>query len=88
MWRARGVQRLGYTTLSPKWAPRAARFMANAETATSTDCTTISIVLNGRKTTISGPDGRLALEAAREAGIGIPTLCYYPNVANHRAVCR
>ena len=38
-----------------------------------------TITLNGRA--ISAPDGATILEAARGAGIQIPTLCWYPKLS-------
>jgi NADH-quinone oxidoreductase subunit G len=52
-----------------------------AETQTQT----ISFTLNGQKLTV--PKGTLVIEAARRAGIEIPSFCYYPGLAL-QAACR
>jgi len=45
----------------------------------------IKLTVNGK--TVEVNDGSTLLDAAREAGIYIPTLCYYPRLHSH-AVCR
>jgi NADH dehydrogenase/NADH:ubiquinone oxidoreductase subunit G len=45
----------------------------------------ISLTINGR--TVRAPAGTTLLQAARSAGIDIPTLCYHPNLTAN-AVCR
>ena len=45
----------------------------------------ISLTINGR--TVECDEGSTLLDAARQAGIYIPTLCYYPRLPSH-AVCR
>ena len=45
----------------------------------------INLSVNGRPVEV--PDGATILDAAREAGVYIPTLCYYPRLPSH-AVCR
>ncbi|HEV2288391.1 MAG TPA: NADH-quinone oxidoreductase subunit NuoG [Candidatus Acidoferrales bacterium] len=52
-----------------------------AETQTQT----ISFTLNGQKLTV--PKGTLVIEAAKQAGIEIPSFCYYPGLAL-QAACR
>ena len=52
-----------------------------AETQTQT----ISFTLNGQKLTV--PRGTLVIEAAKSAGIEIPSFCYYPGLAL-QAACR
>jgi NADH-quinone oxidoreductase subunit G len=52
-----------------------------AETQTQT----ISFTLNGQKLTV--PKGTLVIEAAKSAGIEIPSFCYYPGLAL-QAACR
>ncbi|HLW80989.1 MAG TPA: NADH-quinone oxidoreductase subunit NuoG [Candidatus Acidoferrales bacterium] len=52
-----------------------------AETQTQT----ISFTLNGQKLTV--PKGTLVIEAAKRAGIEIPSFCYYPGLAL-QAACR
>jgi NADH-quinone oxidoreductase subunit G len=52
-----------------------------AETQTQT----ISFTLNGQKITV--PKGTLVIEAAKRAGIEIPSFCYYPGLAL-QAACR
>src|SRR5574341_989508 len=46
-----------------------------------------SATINGR--TVSAPDGATILEAAREAGVEIPTLCWYPKlpIAGNCRIC-
>jgi NADH dehydrogenase/NADH:ubiquinone oxidoreductase subunit G len=46
---------------------------------------TLSLTINGR--TVQVPPGTTILDAARTAGIEIPTICYHPNLAAN-AVCR
>ena len=43
------------------------------------------LTVNGRSVEVA--DGLTLLDAAREAGVHIPTLCYYPRLPSH-AVCR
>jgi len=45
----------------------------------------IKLTINGRSVEVE--DGSTLLDAAREAGVHIPTLCYYPRLPSH-AVCR
>jgi NADH-quinone oxidoreductase subunit G len=45
----------------------------------------IQLTVNGRSVEIA--DGSTLLDAAREAGVHIPTLCHYPRLPSH-AVCR
>ncbi|MCW8933635.1 MAG: [FeFe] hydrogenase, group A [Gammaproteobacteria bacterium] len=45
----------------------------------------IKLTINGRSVEIN--DGSTLLDAARKAGVHIPTLCYYPRLPCH-AVCR
>ena len=45
----------------------------------------IKLKVNGRSVEVN--DGSTLLDAAREAGVYIPTLCYYPRLPSH-AVCR
>ena len=45
----------------------------------------ITLRINGRSVTV--PAGSSLLDAAREAGVHIPTLCYHPRMPAH-AVCR
>jgi len=45
----------------------------------------IKLTINGRSVEVE--DGSTLLDAAREAGVYIPTLCYYPRLPSH-AVCR
>lgn len=45
----------------------------------------IELTINGRKVSVN--EGTTLLDAAREAGVYIPTLCYYPRLPSH-AVCR
>ena len=45
----------------------------------------ITLTVNGRA--IECNDGSTLLDAAREAGVYIPTLCYHPRLPSH-AVCR
>lgn len=45
----------------------------------------IELTVNGRSVEVD--DGATLLDAAREAGVYIPTLCYYPRLPSH-AVCR
>ena len=45
----------------------------------------IKLTVNGRSIEVN--DGSTLLDAAREAGVYIPTLCYYPRLPPH-AVCR
>ena len=52
-----------------------------AETQTQT----ITFTLNGQKLTV--PKGTLVIEAAKSAGIEIPSFCYYPGLAL-QAACR
>ena len=47
--------------------------------------TPVSLTINGR--TVRVPAGTTLLQAARSAGIDIPTLCYHPNLTAN-AVCR
>src|SRR5512136_1341069 len=46
---------------------------------------TITITIDGRK--IEAPKGATVLEAARAAGIYIPTLCYDPDLKPYGACC-
>jgi len=46
---------------------------------------TVALTINGRK--VTAPDGSTILEAARGAGITIPTLCHHPDLTNVGA-CR
>jgi formate dehydrogenase major subunit len=46
---------------------------------------TVKLTINGVQ--VSAPDGSTILEAARQAGIRIPTLCHHPNLSNVGA-CR
>jgi len=50
-----------------------------------TQIQTISFTLNGQKLTV--PKGTLVIEAAKRAGIEIPSFCYYPGLAL-QAACR
>lgn len=45
----------------------------------------IKLTINGRSVALN--DGATLLDAAREAGVHVPTLCYYPRLPCH-AVCR
>ena len=45
----------------------------------------ITLTVNGRSVELN--DGSTLLDAAREAGVYIPTLCYHPRLPCH-AVCR
>ena len=45
----------------------------------------IKLTVNGRSVELY--DGATLLDAAREAGVHIPTLCHYPRLPSH-AVCR
>ena len=45
----------------------------------------ISLTVNGRSVDVG--EGSTCLDAARAAGVHIPTLCYYPRLPTH-AVCR
>ena len=45
----------------------------------------IKLTVNGRSVELN--DGSTLLDAAKEAGVYIPTLCYYPRLPSH-AVCR
>jgi NADH dehydrogenase/NADH:ubiquinone oxidoreductase subunit G len=45
----------------------------------------ISLTINGRP--VEAPAGATILEAARSAGVDIPTICYHPNLTAN-AVCR
>ncbi|MGD8526684.1 MAG: [FeFe] hydrogenase, group A, partial [Thioalkalispiraceae bacterium] len=45
----------------------------------------IKLTVNGRSVEVN--EGATLLDAAREAGVYIPTLCYYPRLPSH-AVCR
>ena len=45
----------------------------------------IKLTVNGRSVELN--DGSTLLDAAGEAGVYIPTLCYYPRLPSH-AVCR
>ena len=45
----------------------------------------IKLTVNGRPVEVN--DGSTLLDAAREAGVHIPTLCHYPRLPSH-AVCR
>ena len=45
----------------------------------------IKLTVNGKSVELN--DGATLLDAAREAGVYIPTLCYYPRLPSH-AVCR
>jgi len=45
----------------------------------------VTLTINGKKTTV--PEGTTILEAARDAGIHIPTLCHHPDLTNIGA-CR
>ena len=47
--------------------------------------TMIKLTVNGRSVEVN--DGATLLDAAREAGVFIPTLCHYPRLPSH-AVCR
>ncbi len=51
----------------------------------SSKVTPVSLTINGR--TVHAPPGTTLLQAARGAGIDIPTLCYHPNLTAN-AVCR
>ena len=46
---------------------------------------TVSLTINDRR--VSAPDGATILDAARIAGIEIPTLCHHPDLSNVGA-CR
>ncbi|MGB6483568.1 MAG: NADH-quinone oxidoreductase subunit NuoG [Candidatus Acidiferrales bacterium] len=50
-----------------------------------TQTQTITFTLNGQKLTV--PKGTLVIEAAKQAGIEIPSFCYYPGFAL-QAACR
>lgn len=45
----------------------------------------IKLTINGRPVEL--PDGSTLLDASREAGVHVPTLCHYPRLPSH-AVCR
>lgn len=45
----------------------------------------ITLKVNGRAVDVE--EGSTCLDAARQAGVHIPTLCYYPRLPTH-AVCR
>lgn len=45
----------------------------------------ITLTINNR--TVEVDDGTTLLDAARQAGVHIPTLCYYPRLPGH-GVCR
>ncbi len=45
----------------------------------------IKVTINGRQVELH--DGGTLLDAAKEAGVHVPTLCYYPRLPSH-AVCR
>ena len=45
----------------------------------------IKLTINGRAVELN--DGSTLLDAAREAGVYVPTLCYFPRLPSH-AVCR
>ncbi len=45
----------------------------------------IKLTVNGRSVELN--DGSTLLDAAREAGVHVPTLCHYPGLPSH-AVCR
>ena len=45
----------------------------------------ITLTVNGRSVEVD--DGSTLLDAAREAGVYIPTLCHHPRLPSH-AVCR
>ena len=45
----------------------------------------ITLTVNGRSVEVQ--EGATCLDAAREAGVHVPTLCYYPRLPTH-AVCR
>ncbi len=51
----------------------------------STQQPQVSFTLNGQ--TVHAPAGSTILEAARAAGVDIPTICYHPNLTAN-AVCR
>ena len=46
----------------------------------------VNLTINGRP--VSVPEGRTILEAAKTAGIRIPTLCAYEGMGPHAACCR
>jgi NADH dehydrogenase/NADH:ubiquinone oxidoreductase subunit G len=46
---------------------------------------TVTLTINGRK--VTAPEGSTILEAARQAGLYIPTLCYHPDLSTVGA-CR
>ncbi|MEG2961742.1 MAG: 2Fe-2S iron-sulfur cluster-binding protein, partial [Janthinobacterium sp.] len=45
----------------------------------------ITLTVNGRSVEVQ--EGATCLDAAREACVHVPTLCYYPRLPTH-AVCR
>ena len=47
--------------------------------------TTLHLTINGHAAQV--PEGATLLEAARVAGVHIPTLCHHPRLPSH-AVCR
>ena len=49
-----------------------------AETATATKTDTVTLTIDGQRVEV--PRGMTVLEAAQEAGIYIPTLCYDPDL--------
>ena len=52
---------------------------------TESNTPTIAITLNGQ--TVHAPAGSTILDAARQTGVDIPTICYHPNLTAN-AVCR
>ena len=44
----------------------------------------ITVTINGQRVEVS--EGMTVLEAAREAGIYIPTLCYHPDLPSSKEV--
>jgi iron-only hydrogenase group A len=46
---------------------------------------TVKVTIDGKQVTV--PAGTIILEAARNAGVEIPTLCYHPDL-NTKAMCR
>jgi predicted molibdopterin-dependent oxidoreductase YjgC len=61
--------------------------MSSAEHAAENTATemNVSVTINGRR--VMAPEGATILEAARSAGIRIPTLCHHPDLSNVGA-CR
>ncbi len=55
------------------------------ETTLATAAETVTLVIDGQSVTV--PKGTLLIEAARQAGIEIPSYCYYPNLSLQGA-CR